>query len=114
MGQHVAVTAIFEKDVAAGLATTRLLSDVINTLPPGRITKDKERAAWRRLKQDIAKAIFARATVPNGPAQRAKNNVHSVFENCNTRQVQAVYKTARTCLQWYHNNTVVVINTKQC
>ncbi|MFO0997462.1 MAG: hypothetical protein U1F33_12345 [Alphaproteobacteria bacterium] len=102
--QHVEIAPQFEKDVAAGLASTRLLSLLLATLPKRKLVPAEER--------HIVEATLARFDRKgNGPEARALGDVRGAFENCDIKQVRQVYGGVRTCLQVYHDSRMIGVNT---
>ena len=105
LGRHVTMAAAFERDVAAGLATTRVVNALVNALPKAKRPKREDELA-------AAEAILARyAAGPDGPEKRAADDVASSVHTCDIQDVRRVYKTIRTCLQVYHDNVMTGINT---
>ena len=102
--QHFAIAPQFEKDVAAGLASTRLLSLLVTTLPKKKLAPAEERR--------IVEGTLARfEKAGDGPEARALGDVRGAFENCDIKQVRQVYGGVRTCLQVYHDSRMIGINT---
>ena len=105
LGRHVTVAAAFERDVAAGLAITRVVNALVNALPKAKRPKREDELA-------AAEAILARyAAGPDGPEKRAAEDVAGSVHTCDIQDVRRVYKTIRTCLQVYHDNVMTGINT---
>jgi len=105
LGRHVTVASAFERDVAAGLATTRVVNALVNALPKAKRPKREDELA-------AAAAILARyAAGPDGPEKRAAEHAAGSVHTCDMQDVRRVYKTIRTCLQVYHDNVMTGINT---
>jgi hypothetical protein len=105
LGRHVSVAAGFERDVAAGLATTRVANALVNALPPGKKPKRADELA-------MSEAVLTRyAQGPDGPEKRAADDMASVIHSCDMRDFRQVYKTMRACVQVYHDSVMTGINT---
>ncbi|MFN0043266.1 MAG: hypothetical protein ACKVSF_08660 [Alphaproteobacteria bacterium] len=105
LGRHVQIAHGFERDVAGGLATSRVLNALVNALPKAkRPRREDELAASERV-------LASYAAGPVGAERRASDDIRSIIVTCDMREMRAAYRTVRTCVQVYHDRIIAGVNT---
>ncbi len=105
LGRHVQIAQGFERDVAAGLATSRVLNALVNALPKAKKPRREDELA-------ASDRVFASYVAgPAGPEKRAAEDVRSIILTCDMREMREAYRTVRTCVQVYHDRIMAGVNT---
>ncbi|MFO0998134.1 MAG: hypothetical protein U1F33_15740 [Alphaproteobacteria bacterium] len=104
VGQHLRIAPQFERDVAAGLAAARILSELVNELPTAPNTTPAE-------ERRIANAVFARVlAAEDRPHRLALDDVRRLFERCQYKSIRIDFGTAQSCLEADHDSVMSGIN----
>lgn len=104
VGQHLRIAPQFERDVAAGLAAARLLSELVNLLPTAPATTPAE-------ERRIVDNLFARVLATDDRPQRvALEDVRRSFERCQYKSIRRDFGTAQACLEVEHDGMMSGIN----